>query len=68
MTEKEYQQQLEELRHQVEVLQKANIDLMNRNIQLGQHVDAYYDVRRRIQMLKEHDWSRNCPMRIPISD
>lgn len=53
MTEKEYQQQLEELRHQVEVLQKANIDLMNRNIQLGQHVDAYYDVRRRIQMLKE---------------
>ena len=53
MTEKEYQQQIEELRHQVEVLQKANIDLMNRNIQLGQHVDAYYDVRRRIQMLKE---------------
>ena len=33
MTEKEYQQQLEELRHQVEVLQKANIDLMNRDIQ-----------------------------------
>ena len=38
---------------QIAQLQQVNIDLMNRNIQLGQHVDAYYDVRRRIQMLKE---------------
>jgi transcriptional regulator GlxA family with amidase domain len=29
------------------------MNLMNRNMQLGQQVDAYYDVRRRIQMMKE---------------
>ena len=38
---------------QIAQLQQVNIDLMNRNIQLSQQLDAYYDVRRRIQMLKE---------------
>ncbi|MBO7129827.1 MAG: helix-turn-helix domain-containing protein [Prevotella sp.] len=53
MNQKEYEQQIGQLRHQVEVLQKANVDLINRNMQLGQQIDAYYDVKRRIQMLKE---------------
>ncbi len=53
MNQKEYEQKIAELEHRVEVLQKANIDLMNRNLQLGQQVDSFYDVRRRIQMLKE---------------
>ena len=38
---------------QIAQLQQVNIDLMNRNIQLSQQLDAYYDVRRRVQMLKE---------------
>jgi transcriptional regulator GlxA family with amidase domain len=53
MNQKEYEQRIKELELHVEQLQKANIDLMNRNLQLGQQIDAYYDVRRRIQMLKE---------------
>lgn len=53
MNQKDYEQQIEELQQQVKILQKANIDLLNRNMQLGQQLDAYYDVRRRIQMLKE---------------
>lgn len=53
MNNQEYEQQIEELKRHIDVLQRANIDLMNRNLQLGQQIDAYYDVRRRIQMLKE---------------
>ena len=53
MDTQEYEQQLQEMRQNIEVLQKANIDLLNRNMMLGQQIDAYYDVRRRIQMLKE---------------
>ena len=50
---KQLQQQTAMLQQQVELLQKANVDLVNRNLQLGQQIDAYYDIRRRIQMLKE---------------
>jgi AraC-like DNA-binding protein len=53
MNQKEYEQRIKELELHVETLQKVNLDLVNRNLQLGQQVDAYYDVRRRIQMLKE---------------
>ena len=53
MDQKEYEQKIAELERQVELLQKANLDLLSRNLQLGMQVDAYYDVRRRIQMLKE---------------
>ncbi len=53
MNENDYKQQIEELKRMVDVLQKANIDLINRNLQMGQQIDAFYDVRRRIQMLKE---------------
>ena len=53
MNENDYKQQIEELKHMVDVLQKVNIDLINRNLQMGQQIDAFYDVRRRIQMLKE---------------
>ena len=53
MNKQDYEQQINEMRERIEVLQKANIDLINRNMQLGQQIDAYYDVRRRIQMLKE---------------
>ena len=53
MNENDYKQQIEELKRMVNVLQKANIDLINRNLQMGQQIDAFYDVRRRIQMLKE---------------
>lgn len=47
------EQQIQELQQQVAILQKANLDLMNRNMMLGQQIDAYYDIRRRIQMYKE---------------
>ena len=53
MSKQDYEQQIEEMRKQIETLQKTNVDLMNRNLQLGQQIDAYYDVRRRVQMLKE---------------
>ena len=53
MNKQDYEQQIEEMRQHIDVLQKANIDLINRNMQLGQQIDAYYDVRRLIQMLKE---------------
>ena len=48
MNKQDYEQQIAEMRKHVEVLQKANIDLINRNLQLSQQIDAYYDVRRRI--------------------
>ena len=53
MNKSEYEKKIEDLERHVEVLQKANVDLINRNMQLGQQVDAFYDVRRRVQMLKE---------------
>ena len=53
MNQKDYEQQIQKLQRQVELLQKANADLVNRNLRLGEMVDAYYDVRRRIQMHKE---------------
>lgn len=53
MSQQDYEQQIEKLNQRIGELQKANLDLINRNMQLGQQIDAYYDVRRRIQMLKE---------------
>ena len=38
---------------QVGVVQNACTELLTRNMQLSQQLDAFYDVRRRIQMLKE---------------
>ena len=53
MNDKDYEARIRELETQVEVLQEANVKLINRNMQLSQMVDAYYDVRRRIQIMKE---------------
>lgn len=53
MTQKEYEERIKELEEQLHILEKANLDLVNRNMLLSQQVDAYYDVRRRVQMLKE---------------
>ena len=53
MNNKDYEARIQELEAQVKVLQEANVNLINRNMQLGQMVDAYYDVRRRIEMLKD---------------
>lgn len=53
MNNQEYEKQIEDLKRKMDILQKTNIELMNRNMQLGQQIDAYYDVRRRIQMLKD---------------
>ncbi len=53
MDNQEYEKQIEELKRRVDVLQRTNLELVNRNLQLGQQIDAYYDVRRRIQMLKD---------------
>lgn len=53
MDNQEHEKQIEELKRRVDVLQRTNLELVNRNLQLGQQIDAYYDVRRRIQMLKD---------------
>ena len=53
MDNQEYEKQIKELKRRVDVLQRTNLELVNRNLQLGQQIDAYYDVRRRIQMLKD---------------
>ena len=53
MGKQETDQKIQDLQNQMELLQKANMDLVNRNLQLAQQLDAYYDVRRRIEMLKE---------------
>lgn len=60
MEQKEYeervqalQQRVAELEDTVAFLQKGNADLIARNLQLGQQIDAYYDVRRRVQIYKE---------------
>ena len=38
---------------QVGEVQNACTELLTRNMQLSQQLDAFYDVRRRIQMLEE---------------
>ena len=53
MNKQEYEQQIQALQQQIASLQQTNAELISRNMQLGQQVDAYYDVRRRIQILKE---------------
>lgn len=53
MNQKEYESKIAELQQKVETLQKANLDLVSHNLLLSQQINAYYDVRRRIQMLKE---------------
>ena len=53
MDNQEHEKQIEELKRRVDLLQRTNLELVNRNLQLGQQIDAYYDVRRRIQMLKD---------------
>ena len=50
-------QSLQEANHKLEkhvrLLQETNLELVNRNMSMSQQLDIYYDVRRRIQMLKE---------------
>ena len=53
MNEKEYQSKINEMQQHIDLLQKTNLDLVSHNLQLSQQISAYYDVRRRIQMLKE---------------
>ena len=53
MNEKEYQLKIQELQQHIELLQKTNLDLVSHNLLLSQQINAYYDVRRRIEMLKE---------------
>lgn len=53
MSNKDSEKRISLLQQHVELLQKANVDLINRNLQLAQQVDAFYDVRRRVMMLKE---------------
>ena len=53
MNQKDYEQKIEQLEHEVEVLRMANFDLLSHNLLLSQQINAYYDVRRRVQMLKE---------------
>ena len=53
MNQKEYESKIQELQQHIELLQKTNLDLVSHNMLLSQQINAYYDVRRRIQMLKE---------------
>jgi AraC-like DNA-binding protein len=53
MMTKEYEERIAELEEHVELLQQTNINLINRNLQLSQQLDAYYDVRRRVQVLRD---------------
>ena len=53
MNQKDFEQKIEQLQHEVEMLRMANFDLLSHNLLLSQQINAYYDVRRRIQMLKE---------------
>ena len=53
MNQKECEARIAQLEKKVDELQKTNSELLTRNMQLSQQLDAYYDVRRRIQMLKE---------------
>ena len=49
MTKQDYEQKIQELEAHIRQLQQANIELVNRNMQMSQQLDAFYDVRRRIQ-------------------
>lgn len=49
----EYKEENAALRKRVAELEKANGELIIHNMQLGQKVDAYYDVCRRIHIYKE---------------
>ena len=53
MSIEEYKEENAALRQRVAELEKANSELIIHNMQLGQKVDAYYDVRRRIHIYKE---------------
>lgn len=53
MTQQDLEKKIDELEQHILMLQKTNIELMNRNMLLSQQISAFYDVRRRIQMLKE---------------
>lgn len=53
MTLKDYEARITQLEKQLGDLQNTCNELLTRNMQLSQQLDAYYDVRRRIQMLKE---------------
>ena len=53
MTQKDYENKIEELQQQLQKLQKANLGLVNHNLQLSKQINAFYDVRRRVHMLKE---------------
>ena len=53
MTQKDYENKIEELQQQMQKLQKANLGLVNHNLQLSKQINAFYDVRRRVHMLKE---------------
>lgn len=53
MNQQDYKAENEALRQRVADLEKANNELIIHNMQLGQKVDAYYDVRRRIHIYKE---------------
>lgn len=48
-----YKEEIDILRHRVAVLEKTNSELVIHNIQLSQQMDAFYDVRRRIDIYKE---------------
>lgn len=53
MNIQDYKQENESLRARIADLEKANNELIIRNMQLGQKVDYYYDVRRRVHIYKE---------------
>ena len=53
MNVQDYKKENAALRQRVADLEKANNELIVHNMQLGQKVDAYYDVRRRISIYKD---------------
>ena len=53
MTQKDYEKKIETLEQNMMMLQKTCDELVNRNMLLSQQINAFYDVRRRIEMLKE---------------
>ena len=40
MNQKEYESQIQALQHQVEMLQKTNLDLVSHNLLLSQQINA----------------------------
>ena len=68
MTQKDYEKKIEEMQLQMQKLQKANFELLNHNLLLSKQINAFYDVKRRIYMLKElvkrhQDLLRNADLR-----